>query len=517
MEGAGTVEADAAPPPPPPPTSIPSNVNPDVSNTPKHSIICRRGFGSSGRPISLLSNHFKVSINFPDKTVYQYHVLFTWEDKRAVEGKCLGRKLIDKLYQTYSSELGGKRFAYDGDKSLYTVGPLPQNNLEFTVVLEDTFARRDGIPESGEGPIDSGKRSKRSFKSKTCNVHISYAAKIPMKSIALALQGAEADSTQDGLRVLDIILRQQAANRGCLLVRQSFFHDDSRNFVKVGGGVIGCRGFHSSLRTTQGGLSLNMDVSTTMILKPGPVIDFLLENQNVGDPSQVDWARARKMLKNLRIRTTHSGMEFKIIGLSDKPCNQQFFPLKVKTNASENNEGQTLEISVYDYFTRHRNIQLSYSASLPCLDVGRPQRPNFLPLELCSLISLQRYTKALSTMQRSSLVENSRQKPHECIRIVMDAMRNYRYNEDPMLAACGINIDNQLIQVEGRVLEPPKLKVGNNQDCISHNGRWNFNNKTLVSPIQIKNWAVVNFSARCDISYLSRELINCGGKKRHSY
>lgn len=47
-------------------------------------------------------------------------------------------------------------------------------------------------------------------------------------------------------------------HRGCLLVRQSFFHDDSRNFVDVGAGVKGVRGFHSSFRPTQGGLSLNM-------------------------------------------------------------------------------------------------------------------------------------------------------------------------------------------------------------------------------------------------------------------
>lgn len=42
------------------------------------------------------------------------------------------------------------------------------------------------------------------------------------------------------------------------MVRQSFFHDDSRNFNDVGGGVTGVQGFHSSFRLTQGGLSLNM-------------------------------------------------------------------------------------------------------------------------------------------------------------------------------------------------------------------------------------------------------------------
>ncbi|RVW97421.1 Protein argonaute 16 [Vitis vinifera] len=157
---------------------------------------------------------------------------------------------------------------------------------------------------------------------------------------------------------------------------------------------------------------------------------------------------------------------------------------------------------------------------MPCLNVGKPKRPNYLPLELCLLVSLQRYTKALSIMQRSTLVEKSRQKPQDRIRTVTDAVRNYQYDEDPVLSACGISIDRQLTQVDGRVLEAPKLKVGNSEDCIPRNGRWNFNHKVWTycldktfNPCRIERWAVVNFSARCDTSHLSRELINCGRNK----
>ena len=54
---------------------------------------------------------------------------------------------------------------------------------------------------------------------------ISYAAKIPLKSIVLALKGSEVDNNaQDALRVLDIILRQQAANR-CIHRSVFVFHD----------------------------------------------------------------------------------------------------------------------------------------------------------------------------------------------------------------------------------------------------------------------------------------------------
>lgn len=44
-------------------------------------------------------------------------------------------------------------------------------------------------------------------------MEIDYAAKIPLRSVNLALQGADPENVQDALRALDIILRQQAANR----------------------------------------------------------------------------------------------------------------------------------------------------------------------------------------------------------------------------------------------------------------------------------------------------------------
>ncbi|KAM1025711.1 hypothetical protein ACFX2C_038831 [Malus domestica] len=91
---------------------------------------------------------------------------------------------------------------------------------------------------------------------------------------------------------------------------------------------------------------------------------------------------------------------------------------------------------------------------------GKPKRPNYLPLELCSLVSLQRYTKTLSSKQRTSLVEKSRQKAQERIRTVTDialqAMKKYLYDNDHVLATCGISINKDLTQVKGRVLETPK-------------------------------------------------------------
>lgn len=113
---------------------------------------------------------------------------------------------------------------------------------------------------------------------------------------------------------------------------------------------------------------------------------------------------------------------------------------------SKNNKGvvEEVQMTVYHYFTEIRGLKLEYSGDFPCINVGKPKRPTYIPIEVnfsallfysfciqrnshaqpyyalvslyiqhCELVSLQRYTKSLSSFQKASLVENSRQRPHE--------------------------------------------------------------------------------------------------------
>ncbi|KAK3159884.1 hypothetical protein QOZ80_1BG0052300 [Eleusine coracana subsp. coracana] len=509
-------EADELPPPPPlAPDSEPIKAE-EIRKPPKpkRTLVPRKGYGRKGQQIKLYTNHFKVSLKNSDEFFHHYYVNLKYEDDRPVDGKGVGRKVIDKLQQTYAAELANKDFAYDGEKSLFTIGALPQINNEFTVVLEDVSTGKtaaNGSPGNDSPSGSDRKRMKRPYQTKTFKVELCFAAKIPMSAIAQALRGQESEHTQEAIRVIDIILRQHSAKQGCLLVRQSFFHNNPSNFVDLGGGVMGCRGFHTSFRATQSGLSLNIDVSTTMIVKPGPVVDFLLANQKVDHPRQIDWAKAKRALKNLRIKTIPANSEYKIVGLSDKICGEQLFTLKNRNG--ENGDPESAEVTVYDYFVKNRGIELKYSGDFPCINVGKPKRPTYFPLELCTLVPLQRYTKSLSTLQRSSLVEKSRQKPQERMNVLSDVLKRSNYDSEPMLMSCGISIAKHFTEVDGRVLQAPKLKAGNGDDIFTRNGRWNFNNKRLIETKSVEKWAVVNFSARCNVKDLIRDLIKCGGMK----
>ncbi|KAJ6864172.1 protein argonaute 4A-like [Populus alba x Populus x berolinensis] len=510
MESNEEPEALAPPPDalPPPPPEIPPNVVPVQLTTDtfpeetkklsklKRSPITRRGVGSRGQKIQLVTNHFKVSISNTGGHFFHYSVALYYEDDRPVDAKGIGRRLIDKVHETYGSDLAGKDFAYDGEKSLFTIGALPRNKMEFTVLLDSFSSNRNsgnGSPVGNGSPNETDKkRMRRAFQSKTFKVEMSFAAKIPMQAIAAALRGQESENSQEALRVLDIILRQHAAKQGCLLVRQSFFHNNPKNYVDLGGGVLGCRGFHSSFRALQGGLSLNMDGSTTTIIQPGPLIDFLIANQNVSNPFQIDWAKIHV-----------ADCIFSMIGKAD---NEKFEDKGVTYQSRVQNHWPKVKIVAKSKYLR-------YSGDLPCINVGKPKRPTYIPVELCSLLSLQRYTKALTVHQRSQLVEKSRQKPQEKIRILADVMKSNNYAAEPMLRSCGITIISQFTKVQGRVLPAPKLKAGNGEDVIPRNGRWNFNNKRFFEPSKIENWAVVNFSARCDVRGLVRDLIKFGEMK----
>ncbi|GAA0185092.1 translation initiation factor [Lithospermum erythrorhizon] len=502
--------------PPPPPSILPPHVVPvqykeSVNRVP----MARRGLGSKGQRIKVLANHFSVTVSRTKGHFYQYSVAITYEDGTPVEAKGIGRKLLDKVQTTYHVELDKKNFAYDGEKSLFTIGALPQNKFQFTVVLDEKVSSNRNMLTGGVDDPDSPnaadkKRSKRQPRSKTYTVVITYATKIPLQAIESALQGEDSEHFQEAVRVLDIILRQHAAKRGCLLVRQSFFHNESRNFSDIGGGVHGCHGFHSSFRATQGGLSLNVDVSTTMTVHPGPVEQFLLRNQNVRSAREIDWVKAKRVLKSLRITVAPTNTEHKITGLSDKSCKQQLFSLKQRRDGKDE---QSIEISVYDYFVHMKKIPLTWSADLPCINTGKPKRPVYVPLELCSLVSLQRYTKSLSSLQRASLVEKSRQGPKDRMALLTDALRTSNYNADPLLGASGVSMSNHFTKVDGRILPAPQLTVGNGMDFPPRDGRWNFNNKKLVEPATIGTWIVVNFSFRCDLRRLIQDLIRCGRVK----
>jgi len=70
----GTEEAAEPPASPLASPDVPHNLETEQLTPTKYSIISRNGVGTTGKHISLLVNHFKVSVNAPETVFFQYNV-----------------------------------------------------------------------------------------------------------------------------------------------------------------------------------------------------------------------------------------------------------------------------------------------------------------------------------------------------------------------------------------------------------------------------------------------------------
>ncbi|CAM6087810.1 unnamed protein product [Calypogeia fissa] len=481
------------------PSGVAGTSKPTGSAGPRFKQMTRNGdFGKKGNPTPLLTNHYKVTFN-PAGDVHHYNVTIN-----PVTKKVVSRMVMEKLYETFGREfLNGKRFAYDGEKSLFTVGPLPFNSHQFPVHLDDEPGRgRRGGNSVGVGGGSPGNEEgrpsqRRRTGGRDFDVEIKFAAKVNMSAIQAVLKGTGEELpqrlAQDALRVLDIMLREHAARRGYLLIRDSYFHSSlGKGVGEIGDGVQSWNGFHCSFRPTSGGcLTLNFDLSTTTVIKPSPVVKFIQDyfKKDIKHVTEREWDKVKRILKGIQVET-YSGRKQKIFALSPKPCHELTFEKKKRDPNGE--LSGTEEITVADYFQKERNLSLQYP-QLYALDLGRTNKPVYVPIELCKILEGQRYKRNLTGIQRKNHIDCARKDPDERKDVCERAIAANDYNNDELVKEFNVNIEPTMVKVRGRILDPPSLLFGRNREEKPTQGKWNFNNKEMKLACEITKWAVANF------------------------
>ncbi|ONK55192.1 uncharacterized protein A4U43_UnF6580 [Asparagus officinalis] len=425
--------------------------------------------GKFGQRCVVKANHFFAEL--PDKDLHQYDVSITPE----VTSRGVNRAVIAELVRLYrETHLGGRLPAYDGRKSLYTAGPLPFPSKEFQVTLTDE--------DDGTGK----ERRQRPFK-----IVIKFASRADLHHLAMFLSGRQADAPQEALQVLDIVLRELPTARYCPVGR-SFYSPDLGRRQQLGDGLESWRGFYQSIRPTQMGLSLNIDMSSTAFIEPLPVIDFVTQllNRDTSRPlSDSDRVKIKKALRGIKIEVTHRGnmrRKYRISGLTSQSTRELSFPV---------DERGTMK-SVVQYFHETYGFTIQ-RMNWPCLQVGNQQRPNYLPMEVCKIVEGQRYSKRLNEKQITALLKVTCQRPRDRELDIVETVHHNAYHRDPYAQEFGIKISNKLAQVEARILPAPRLKyhdTGRERDCLPRVGQWNMMNKKMVNGGRVSSWMCINFA-----------------------
>ncbi|KAF9684816.1 hypothetical protein SADUNF_Sadunf04G0158000 [Salix dunnii] len=449
----------------------------------------RPQYGSKGRKCVIRANHFVVEVS--DRDLFQYDVAITPE----VTSKKVNRDVISQLVRSYrESHLGNRMPAYDGRKSLYTAGALPFEAKEFVVKL---------VEKNDPASSSSSVKKERQF-----NVAIKYASKVDTHHLKEFLSGRQKDVPQETIQILDIVLRASPSEK-YVTAGRSFFSLDLGPKGELGNGVEYWRGYYQSLRPTQMGLSLNIDVSARSFYEPIWVTEFVAKHFNLRDLSRPlsdqDRVKVKRALRGIKVEISYRdyAKSFKVTGISNLPVNKTMFTL----------DDNKTKVSVDQYFRERYKIGLVYT-SLPPLQAGTDAKPIYLPMELCKIAGGQRYTKKLNERQVTALLRATCQRPAARENNIKQAnilsstslflsflillfvmVRQNDFSRNVLVRnEFGIQVNEELAVVDARVLPPPMLKyhdTGREARVDPQLGQWNMINKEInpnpVIPIHSAN------------------------------
>ncbi|KAI7996397.1 Protein argonaute 3 [Camellia lanceoleosa] len=162
------------------------------------------------------------------------------------------------------------------------------------------------------------------------------------------------------------------------------------------------------------------------------------------------------VLKGLKVYVTHrqTNQKYTIAGFSDQ--NTRYITFTLKDREGEN---PPREISLIEYFRERYNRELR-DQDMPCVDLGKGNRKNYVPMEFCVLVEGQRYPKEhLCRDQALSLKHISLARPRDRMDTICGMVRSEDGPYGDVARKFGIEVEKDMTSLSGRVMEPPVLKV----------------------------------------------------------
>ena len=329
-----------------------------------------KGGTNAFRSVPIRVNHFFVKFK-SDNIIMHYDVDIKSEapPKKGSSGKIPKSTLFmirEKLSSDNPSHFPASSIAYDGEKNIFSAVELPTGKfkVEFSEA-EDT-------------------------KVYSFIVTINLVKQLELQKLSDYFSGKLPYVPREILQAMDVVMKENPA-RCMISVGRSFYPHQFSREDELGYGIIASRGIQQSLKPTAQGPSFCLDFSVVPFLKPVPVLDFLKEHVNRFNLD--DFKNFRReveaALQGLKVRVAHrrTGQKFTVVGLTSQETRDLSF-------LAEDLEGKDSpkKVTLVDYFKEKYDRDIIYK-HIPCLDVGKNNRKNYVPMEFCTLVEGQRYPK----------------------------------------------------------------------------------------------------------------------------
>ncbi|XP_067145128.1 protein argonaute-2-like [Centruroides vittatus] len=473
-----------------------------------HRFAMRPGHGQQGKPIKLLTNYYPI--DFPRGDIFHYDVEINVHNASTREK--FNREIMDRLFiveNIFQEFLP----AYDGMKNLFTRNPLP-------IISEQVFALTVKNEEGKE--VDCEIKIKPVIKKGDFGKAIRNSISLePLHQLFDKKYQNMTPEITTAIISMETILRHGPALR-LISVGRSFFQKPEGRELSLDNSREIFLGHHQCLKVTESGAMINVDRSSKVFFKGGPVIDFVLDVLYPGERWE-DYLRnvrsltneqirvLRKELCGVRIKVTHLpyARKYKISGITEESANNVLFNREIN--------GETVPISVSDYFKltyktlRYPNLPCLVSETSP-IQKGMEKRTIYLPFEVCEIVQ-QHYSRNLSDEFKRVVIKRSVQPPTERFKAIQNSLEEIKRDSRPYSEEFGINISSDPLKVVGRILNAPEILYFANQKTQPENGRWNLMNKTFYTGVKIEKWLVLSFSNAYDqseLEYFVENLISEG-------
>lgn len=330
----------------------------------------RPDFGTLAvRKMKIIVNHFPISFK-KEGTIYHYDVdVSPWlrdgstsQPMRKPLRKSDMRFIRDGAFP--NSDL--LKSVYDGEKNIFSAVPLKEG--KFRVTVSEGEDVRSGV----------------------YMFTIKLVSELKLAKLHDYLRGTLPAVPRDTLQGLDLVMKENPSRMTIPLGSRSFF--TARGATDLGGGLAAYKGYLPSLKPTGQGLALCLDFSVLSFRKPMPVMDYLREHVH-GFRGVNDVMRMRReisrALKGLKVKVTHrrTNQKYTIVGLTDLVTRDIYFDLEDREGGAPPQRTRLV-----DYFREKWGVEIR-DQGIPCLDVGKPRKPNAVPMEFCVLVEGQRFPK----------------------------------------------------------------------------------------------------------------------------
>jgi eukaryotic translation initiation factor 2C len=137
-------------------------------------------------------------------------------------------------------------------------------------------------------------------------------------------------------------------------------------------------------------------------------------------------------------------------------------------------------------------IKLKEADTLPLIDIGNPEKPVYVPAELCTIERGEPYFGRLGRNETTAMLRYASRRPAANAQLIVErGLSRLGYTStNPVLDSFGVHVSGEMSVVPARVLPPPRVTYAKGSPRVQ-DGSWNLRDVRFHRGYKAPKWMVL--------------------------